>query len=71
MGRRVRQDFDEGDPFWLLAAVESLCKDGLAKVETVPEAADVPGMVAEERAPYAAGAMHSDRFSLDQAVSLP
>jgi A/G-specific adenine glycosylase len=71
LGRRVRQDFDEGDPRWLLAAVESLCKDGLAKIELGPEAADVTGMVAEERAPYGAGARQSDRPSLDQAVSLP
>jgi hypothetical protein len=71
LGRRVRQDFDEGDPYWLLAAVESLCKDGLAKIETGPEAADVPRTAAEERVTYGAGAQQSDSLSLDRAVSLP
>jgi hypothetical protein len=71
LGRRVRQDFDEGDPYWLLAAVESLCKDGLAKIEMGPEAADVSGTVAEERVTCGAGAQQSDSLSLDRAVSLP
>jgi len=71
LGRRVRHDFDVRDPYWLHAAVESLCKDGLAKVESVPEAAGAPGMVAEERAPYGAGSEESQDSSLDQTVSLP
>jgi A/G-specific adenine glycosylase len=71
LGRRVRQDFDEGDPHWLLAAVESLCKDGLAKIEMGPEAVDIPGTVAEERVTYRAGAQQSGSLSLDRAVSLP
>ena len=71
LGRRVRQDFDEGDPYWLHVAVESLCKDGLAQVDSGPEAAGARGMVAEERAQYGAGSEASQSPSLDQAVSLP
>ena len=65
LGRRVKHDFDVRDPYWLHAAVESLCKDGLAKIASGPEA---PGMVAEERAPYGVGL---EEQSLDQKVSLP
>src|SRR5215213_4252506 len=65
LGRRVKPDFDERDPQWLYAAVGSLCKDGLAKVASGPEA---PGMVAEERAPYGVG---PEERSLEQMVSLP
>lgn len=71
LGRRIRQDFDEGDPFWLHAAVESLCKDGLARVDSGPRAAGAPGMVAEERARYGTGTEGSQSTSLDQTVSLP
>jgi A/G-specific adenine glycosylase len=52
LGRRVKEEFDEGDAGWLHEAVESLCKDGLAEVWTLPEANGPAGMVAEERAPY-------------------
>ena len=68
LGWRVKPDFDEQDPYWLVTAVESLCKDGLVKFSSGPEA---PGMVAEERAPYGAGAEESQSFALDQRVSLP
>jgi A/G-specific adenine glycosylase len=68
--RRIRYDFDEQNPHWLLAAVESLSKDGLAKFSSGPKAS-APGMVAEERAPYGAGSEESQSLSLDQRVSLP
>lgn len=55
LGRRVRRDFVEEDARWLHAAVESLCKDGLAKVSSESAANGAPGMVGEERAPYGAG----------------
>jgi A/G-specific adenine glycosylase len=71
LGRRVRQDFDERDPCWLHAAVESLCKDGLVKVESGPAAAGAPGMVAEEQVPYGAESEPPQSLSLDQMVSLP
>ena len=58
---RVTQDFDEGDARWLHAAVESLCEDDLAKVSPAPVAPEVPGMVAEERAPYGAGPQEPSR----------
>jgi hypothetical protein len=61
LGRRVTQDFDEGDARWLHAAVESLCEDDLAKVSPAPVAPEVPGMVAEERAPYGAGPQEPSR----------
>jgi len=71
LGRRVRQDFDEREPYWLYTAVESLCKDGLAKVGSEPQAAGLSGMVAEERASYGAGSEESQSPSLDQRISLP
>ena len=70
LGRRIRHDFDEQNPHWLLAAVESLSKDGLAKFSSGPKAS-APGMVAEERAPNGAGSEESQSLSLDQRVSLP
>jgi A/G-specific adenine glycosylase len=71
LGRRVKPDFDERDPYWLYAAVESLCKDGLARVQLEPEAAGLPGMVTEERASYGAGSGEPQSSSLDQTVNLP
>ena len=71
LGSMVRQDFDERNPYWLRAAVESLCADGLAKVEPVAEFAGATGIVAEERAPYGAGPEESRNPSLAQMVSLP
>ena len=41
LGRRVKPDFDERDPYWLHAAVESLCNDGLAKTASRPKTNDV------------------------------
>ena len=74
LGRRVGQDFDESDPCWLLEAVESLRRDGLAKVLDEPSELsrpETPGMVAEERSPYGAGTGKMPGLSLDQIVSLP
>ena len=71
LGRRIRQDFEETDPYWLLAAVESLCKDGPARAVAEPVEADEPGIVVEEPAPYDAGAQQLDSLSLDRVVSLP
>jgi A/G-specific adenine glycosylase len=68
LGRRIRPDFDETEPSWLHAAVESLCKDGLAKVSSVSRPADIPEAVAEEQSPYGVG---PDERSLEQRVSLP
>ncbi len=68
LGRRVKQDFDERDPSWLHAAIESLCKDGLAKVSSGSRTTKAPGMVTEERAPYGVG---PEERSLEQRVSLP
>ena len=68
LGRRIRRDFDEQDLYWLHAAVESLCKDGLAKVYSASKEPQAPGLVAEERAPY--GVDPKER-SLDKKVSLP
>ena len=78
IGRRVKQEFEDGDVPWLHAAVESLCKDGLAKVSPVPRTTGMPEAVAEERASY--GTEHeespeaqasSGTRSLEQKVSLP
>ena len=69
LGGRARQDFDERDSHWLRVAVESFCAGGLAKIEPGP--AGVPGMVAEDRAPYGAGWEQSQSPSLDQTVGLP
>ncbi len=71
LGRRVGQDFDEKDPSWLLVAVESLCRDGLAKVSDEPTRAEVPGVVAEEREPYGGESEETPGFSLDRVASLP
>jgi A/G-specific adenine glycosylase len=71
LGRQVKPDFDEGDPYWLYAAVESLCKDGLAKVPTGSEATNTPDFVAEEPAAYGAWPEESQSFALDQMISLP
>jgi A/G-specific adenine glycosylase len=71
LGRRVGQDFDEKDPSWLFVAVESLCRDGLAKVSDEPTRAKTPGMVEEERAPYGGGSEEAPSFLLDRVVSLP
>jgi A/G-specific adenine glycosylase len=68
LGRRVKQDFDERDPYWLHAAVESLCKDGLAKVSPGLGGEKAPWKVAEEWAPYGVG---PEEPSLEQRVSLP
>jgi A/G-specific adenine glycosylase len=68
LGRRIKQDFDEQDSSWLHAAVESLCKDGLAKVSPGLGEGTAPGKVAEERAPYGVG---PEKPSLEQRVSLP
>jgi A/G-specific adenine glycosylase len=68
LGRRIKQDFDEREPSWLHAAVESLRKDGLAKVSSGPRTAEAPEAVAEERAPYGAD---PEARSLEQKVSLP
>jgi A/G-specific adenine glycosylase len=71
LGRRVRQDFEERDPYWLYAAVESLSKDRLATVSPGLEAAGAPEMVAKERASYRAGPEESQGPGLDDRVSLP
>ena len=71
LGRRVSQDFDEGDPFRLLVAVESLRRDGLATVLDGPTRPEAPETVAEERAPYGAGSEELPALSLDLMVSLP
>jgi hypothetical protein len=71
LGRRVRQDRDEQDPYWLHAAVESLCKDGLAKISSKSRTAKTLNMVAEERAPYGAGPEEPQSPALDERVSLP
>jgi A/G-specific adenine glycosylase len=71
LGRQIKQDFDEQDFRWLKAAVESLCADGLVKVESGPETAGAPGRVAEERTPYGAGSGELQTFSLDRTVDLP
>jgi A/G-specific adenine glycosylase len=71
LGRRIKQDFDEQDPSWLLAAVESLRQDGLAKVLDAPTRREKPGIVAEGRTPYGAGSDEPPDLSLDQMVSLP
>jgi A/G-specific adenine glycosylase len=71
LGRRVKQDFDEQDPSWLLVAVESLRQDGLAKGLDEPMRRETAGMVAEGRTPYGAGSDESPGLSLDQMVSLP
>ena len=68
LGRRIKQEFDERDPSWLHAAVESLCKDGLAKVSSGRRTAEASEAVAEERASYKAG---PEERSLEQKVSLP
>jgi len=67
LGRLVKRDFDERDPHWLHAAVESLCKDGLAKVSSESRA-EAPGLVAEESASYG---VDPEERSLEQLVSLP
>lgn len=72
LGRRVRLDFVEEDARWLHAAVESLYKDGLAKVSSASAANGAPGMVAEERAAYGTGSQESSgEPSLDARMSLP
>ncbi len=71
LGRRVKHDFDERDPYWLHAAVESLCKDGLARVSSGASAAIAPEMVAEEPAPYGAGIEEPQGLTLERKVSLP
>jgi len=71
LGMRVRADFDERDSHWLQVAVESLCKDGLARVSSGSSTARTPDMVAEERAPYSAGSEKAQSSSLDLTVSLP
>lgn len=68
LGRRVRPDFDEREISWLHAAVESLRKDGLAKISSGSGAAVMPDAVAEEPSRYGVG---PDRLSLEQRVSLP
>jgi A/G-specific adenine glycosylase len=68
LGRRVKQDFDEWDTDWLHAAVESLCKDGLAKVSYGSMTAEAPEKVAEERTPYG---VDLEERSLEQRVTLP
>lgn len=73
LGRRVRQGFVEEDARWLHAAVESLRKDGLAKVSSASAANGAPGIVAEERAAYGteSEATRREPPSLDARVSLP
>ena len=76
IGRRVKPGFEGGDAPWLYAAVESLCKDGLAKVSPAPRATGMPEAVAEERAPYGTEPVPpeghpSEARSLDLRVSLP
>jgi hypothetical protein len=71
LGRRVKHDFDEREPYWLHAAVQSLCKDGLARVSSGSSAAIAPEMVAEERAPYDAGIEEPQGLTLEHQVSLP
>jgi len=58
LGRRVRHDFDGWDPDWLYTAVESLRKDGLAKMASEPQAG-ASEMVAEERTSHNAGSEES------------
>jgi A/G-specific adenine glycosylase len=71
LGRRVRPDFDARDSRWLQVAVESLCKDGLARVSSGSSTARTPNMVAEERAPYSAGSENAQSASVNLTVSLP
>jgi A/G-specific adenine glycosylase len=68
LGRRVMQNFDEREPRWLHAAVESLCKDGLAKVSSRSGDEVATDVVAEERAPYV---VDPEKRSLEQMLSLP
>ena len=72
VGRRVKQGFEGGEASWLHAAVESLCKDGLAKVSPAPLTTGAPEAVAEERAPYGTGREEPPEApSLERRVGLP
>lgn len=71
--RRVKEDFDEGDARRLHAVVESLVRDGLARIWPAPGAKGAPMAVAEERAPYGTGPGEptpGDQY-LERRVSLP
>ena len=59
------------EPVRLMAVVESLERDGLARVTPLSErsAGHLAGAVAEERAPYAAGEKREDPN--ETRVSLP
>jgi hypothetical protein len=52
LGRDLREDFGEAELPWLRGVVESLEKDGLARLWFAEE---LPRAVAEERAAYGAG----------------
>lgn len=71
LARRLQRDAAGVGPVRLKAVVESLERDGLARMTPVSErpAGHLAGAVAEERAPYAAGAEREDVTEV--RVSLP
>ena len=71
LGRRLRGDATDVEPVRLMEVVESLERDGLARVERPAERSEArpAGAVAEERAPYAAGPGREDPAEI--RVSLP
>jgi A/G-specific adenine glycosylase len=75
LARRLREDAADVQPLRLMAVVESLERDGLARVTRPAERSEgrPAGAVAEERAPYAAGADDGDLAEIlpGVRVSLP
>ena len=71
LARRLQGDAAGVEPVRLMAVVESLERDGLARVTPFSErsAGHPAGAVAEERAPYAAGEKREDLSEI--RVSLP
>lgn len=69
LARRLQGDAAEVEPLRLKAVVQSLERDGLARVTPAAERSVSPQAVAEERAPYAAGAEQEDPTEI--RVSLP
>jgi A/G-specific adenine glycosylase len=71
LARLLRGDAADVEPVRLMAVVESLERDGLARVTPLSErsAGHPAGAVAEERAPYAAGEKREDPN--ETRVSLP
>jgi A/G-specific adenine glycosylase len=71
LARLIQGDAADVEPVRLMAVVESLERDGLARVTDASEgsAGQLAGAVAEERAPYAAGEKREDPTEI--RVSLP